>query len=71
MIVANILKLLITMIGSIDMKYKYVIMQELEDTNIAIPYRIVANEERAEQLCEELETANPGFIFWSYVCEEE
>lgn len=55
----------------IIMKYKCVIMQELEDTNTAIPYKIVANEERAEQLCQELEAANPGFIFWSYVCEEE
>ena len=78
------------------MKYKWVIMQELEDTNIAIPYRIVNDEERAEQLCQELEdtdcanpylivdteeraeelcykleSENPGFIFWSYLCEEE
>ena len=53
------------------MKYKYVIMQELEDTNTAIPYRIVNDEKRAEQLCLELEATNPGFIFWSYVCEEE
>lgn len=53
------------------MKYKCIIMQELEDTNIAIPYKIVNNEERAEQLCQELEAANPGFIFWSCVCEEE
>ena len=53
------------------MKYKCIIMQELEDTNIAIPYRIVNDEERAEQLCQELEAANPGFIFWSCICEEE
>lgn len=53
------------------MKYLWVVMQELEDTNTAIPYKIVDNEERAEQLCEELEAANPGFIFWSCICEEE
>ena len=53
------------------MKYKCIIMQELEDTNTAIPYKIVADEERAEQLCLELEADNPGFIFWSCVCEEE
>ena len=53
------------------MKYKCIIMQELEDTNTALPYKIVSDEERAEQLCLELEDANPGFIFWSCVCEEE
>jgi len=53
------------------MKYKYVIMQELEDTNAATPYKIVATEERAEELCLQAEKENPGFIFWSYLCEEE
>ena len=53
------------------MKYKCVIMQELEDTNTAIPYKIVNDEERAEQLCKELEATNPGFIFWPCLCEEE
>lgn len=51
--------------------YKWVIMQELEESNTAIPYLIVSTEERAEQLCYELEAENPGFIFWCYVCEEE
>jgi hypothetical protein len=53
------------------MKYKWVIMQELEDTNCANPYLIVNSEERAEELCFELESQNPGFIFWTYMCEEE
>lgn len=53
------------------MKYKWVIMQELEDTNCANPYLIVDTEERAEELCYILESENPGFIFWSYKCEEE
>ena len=53
------------------MKYKWVIMQELEDSNIANPYKIVSTEERAEELCPKLESENPGFIFWSYMCEEE
>lgn len=53
------------------MKYKWVIMQELEDTNCANPYLIVDSEERAEELCYQLESENPGFIFWSYLCEEE
>lgn len=55
----------------IIMRYKCIVMQELEDTNVAIPYRIVNDEKRAEQLCQELEDDNPGFIFWSCVCEEE
>ena len=53
------------------MKYKWVIMQELEDTDCAIPYLIVDTEEHAEELCYELERDNPGFIFWSVVCAEE
>ena len=53
------------------MKYKWVIMQELEDTDCASPYLIVDSEERAEELCYQLESENPGFIFWSYLCEEE
>ena len=51
--------------------YKWVVMQELEDSNVATPYKIVDSEERAEELCLQLERDNPGFIFWSYVCEEE
>ena len=53
------------------MKYKWVIMQELEDTNCANPYLIVNSGERAEELCYKLESENPGFIFWYYMCEEE
>jgi hypothetical protein len=53
------------------MKYKWVIMQELEDTNCVNPYLIVDSEEHAEKLCLELESQNPGFIFWAYMCEEE
>jgi hypothetical protein len=53
------------------MKYKWIIMQELEDTDCASPYLIVDSEERAEELCYKLESENPGFIFWSYLCEEE
>ena len=53
------------------MKYKWVIMQELEDSGCADPYLIVDSEERAEELCYQLESENPGFIFWSYMCEEE
>lgn len=52
-------------------KYKWVVMQELEDSNTATPYKIVDTEERAEALCYEAERDNPGFIFWAYVCEEE
>ena len=53
------------------MKIKFVIMQELEDTNCANPYLIVDTEEHAEELCNKLESENPGFIFWAYMCEEE
>lgn len=53
------------------MKIKFVIMQELEDTNCANPYLIVDTEERAEALCHKLESENPGFIFWSFLCQEE
>lgn len=50
---------------------RWVIMQELEDSGVANPYLIVKSEERAEELCYQLESQNPGFIFWSYVCREE
>lgn len=50
---------------------KWVIMQELEDSNTATPCKIVATEERAEQLSYELERDNPGFFFWPCACEEE
>lgn len=53
------------------MKYKCVIMQELEDTDTAIPYRIVNDEKRAEKVCLQAEKEHPGFIFWYYICEEE
>ena len=53
------------------MKIKWVIMQELEDSNCASPYLIVDTEERAEELCYKLEAENPGFIFWSHICQEE
>lgn len=53
------------------MKYKWVIMQELEDSGCANPYLIVNTEKRAEELCYKLESENPGFIFWSYMCKEE
>ena len=53
------------------MKYKWVIMQEPEDTNCANPYLIVDTEKRAEELCYELEHDNPGFIFWPMICKEE
>lgn len=53
------------------MKYKWVIMQELEDSGCANPYLIVDTEKRAEELCYKLESENPGFIFWSYMCKEE
>lgn len=53
------------------MKYKFIIMQELEDTNCANPYLIVDTAERAEELCYKLESENPDFIFWFDICEEE
>jgi len=53
------------------MNYKCVIMQELEDTNVANPYLIVKSSDRAEELCLELESQNPGFIFWWYPCAEK
>lgn len=53
------------------MKIKWVIMQELEESNCANPYLIVDSEERAEELCYKLESENPGFLFWTYMCEEE
>ena len=52
------------------MQYKCVIMQELEDSNIATPYCIVSDETKAETMCVSLEQENPGFIFWYQVCEE-
>lgn len=71
MTVVSTLNQLIMMIGSINMKYKWVIMQELEESNTATPYKIVDTEERAEELCLQAEQENPGFIFWAYLCEEE
>lgn len=53
------------------MKYKWIIMQELEDTDCASPYLIVDSEKRAKELCYQLESKNPGFIFWTYPCMEE
>ncbi len=53
------------------MKYKWIIMQELEDSNTAVPYKIVDSEKRAEELCYELESKHDGFIYWSCICEEE
>lgn len=51
--------------------YRFVIMQELEDTDFAIPYLIVDSESKAETYCTQLEKNNPGFIFWYITCEEE
>lgn len=53
------------------MKYKWVIMQELEDSDTATPYKIVDTEQRAEEVCLQAEAENPGYIFWPCVCEEE
>ena len=53
------------------MKIKWVIMEELEESNCANPYLIVDSEERAEELCYKLESENPNFIFWSQMCQEE
>lgn len=53
------------------MKYKWIVMQELEEAHTATPYKIVDTEERAEELCLQAEEENPGFIFWTYLCEEE
>lgn len=53
------------------MKYKWIIMQELEESHTALPYRIVETEERADELCCELESKHDGFIYWTYLCEEE
>ena len=53
------------------MKYKWVIMCELEDTDVAAPFLIVETEARAEKLCYDLEQANPGYIYYYYICEEE
>ena len=53
------------------MKYKWIVMQELEESNIAMPYKIVDTEERADELCLQAEQENPGFIFWNCICEEE
>jgi len=50
---------------------KYVIMQELEESNAPNPYIIVNDEERAEELCYKLEAIYPNFIFWYQACEEE
>lgn len=53
------------------MKYKWVIMQELEESNTAIPYKIVSDEDRAYKLSDQLCKEQPGFIFWPCLCEEE
>ena len=53
------------------MKYKWIVMQELEDSNTATPYKIVDSEDRAEELCYELESKHDGFIYWLCICEEE
>jgi hypothetical protein len=53
------------------MKTKWIIMQELEDTDCAIPYLIVNSEDRAEEMCTDLELKNPGFIYWYASCYEE
>lgn len=50
---------------------KWIIMQELEDTNSAIPYLIVEGEEHAYELSDKLCKEKPGFIFWPCLCEEE
>ena len=50
---------------------KWVIMQELEDSNTAIPSKIVTDEDYAYELSDKLAKENPGFIFWPCLCEEE
>ena len=50
---------------------KWVIMQELEDSNTAIPCKIVKDEDHAYKLSDQLCKENPGFIFWPCLCEEE
>ena len=50
---------------------KWVIMHELEESNTAIPYKIVKDEDRAYELSDKLAKENPGFIFWPCLCEEE
>ena len=56
------------------MKYKFVIMKELNDSGsiaTATPYLIVDSEERAEEKCFELESHDPNFLYWYMICEEE
>ena len=53
------------------MTEKWVIMQELEESHTAIPYRIVSDEDHAYDLSDQLSKENPGFIFWPCLCEEE
>lgn len=52
---------------------KWIIMQELEDAHIALPYLIVDgnDEDRAYELSDKLAKENPGFIFWPCLCEED
>lgn len=53
------------------MKRRWIVMQELEDTNVAIPYRIVKTLKQAEKMCTKEEKRNPGFIFWVHPCKEK
>lgn len=50
---------------------KYIVMEELEESNVAIPKRILSTEEAALKLCDELENKNENFIYWVYQCEED
>ena len=50
---------------------KWIILQELEDSDMPMPYLIVETEERAEELCYELESQNANYIFYAVPCEEE
>lgn len=56
------------------MKYKFVIMKELNDSGsiaTATPYLIVDSEEKAEERCFELESHDSNFLYWYMICEEE
>lgn len=50
---------------------KWIIMQELEESNTATPYLIVSDGKRAEELCYKLEKKDEAFIYWCVPCEEE
>lgn len=50
---------------------KWIIMQELEDSNTPMPYLIMNDEEKANKKAEELEKKLPEFIFWVCACDEE